>query len=150
MYRLRNPSCPDRWFYLNPDAPHELKRLWTHLLEKGFLFPKDPFSKRYGKPTEKNIDELVARGDYIPLNKSHFQSILDEDVGEFKIHWALTDAHLNPDSTAKCSVRMAAQTLSSSSAAAMAFLHPEWKTQAEITLAFNNVSEKKNCLLFLF
>ena len=140
VYKLRNPSAPDRWFYLNPDAPHELKRLRDNCFSKQFLFPKDPFSKKYAPPTKRNIDFLVESGDYVALGKSHFQELLEQDSGEFKIHWKLKPSHLNVENSGRCSVRVAVQTLSASSALAMELVRPEWKTQAAVVRAVNDVS----------
>ena len=140
VHKLRNPSAPDRWFYLTPDAPHELKLLRDHCFSKQFLFPKDPFSKRYAYPTKRNINFLLESGDYVALGKSHFQELLDKDNGEFKIHWKLKPSHLNVENSGKCSVRVAAQTMSDSSACAMEFIRPDWASQAAVIRAINDVS----------
>ena len=143
-YKVPNPCDPSRWFYLNPDVPHELKLLRNHCLDpkkKGFFFPKDPFTKRYARPGERRLDVLLETGDYIELNRSHFKSVLELDSGEFKMNWKLKPAHLNLDSAGKCSVRIAAQTMSASTAAALRVLRPECAAQAAIIDVYNDVSE---------
>ena len=82
---------------------------------------------------------LLDCGDYVKLGKDHFQLILDSDQAEFKIHHKLTPAHLEVANSGKCSVRMAAQVMSASSAAAIEFLQPEWKSQATAIVTVNNV-----------
>lgn len=137
-YRVQNPFVPDRWFYYNPDPPHLQKSFREHCLMKTYIIPKDPYSKVFGQPTGRNIDMLLDCGDYVKLGKDNFQLILDSDQAEFKIHHKLTPAHLEVANSGKCSVRMAAQVMSASSAAAMEFLRPDWKPQATAVMTVNN------------
>ena len=143
-HKIGNPSDPARSFYFVADFPHMLKLFRNHMFDKGFWFPKNPFDETFGKPTKRNFDALKSCGDWIPLNKSHFEQILQEDKGEYKVHWKLKPLHIKLEAGAKTNVRIAAQTLSASSAAAWRFLDPNLSPQADIIDAVNNVSLNHN------
>ena len=130
VWRLKNTSAPDRWFYFCPDAPHGLKRFRDHCLDKGYILPKNPYDKRFAWPNQGNIHELLKSGDWVEWGKPHFQEILNADSAEFKINWKLKEHHLEATQAARCSVRVAAQTMSALTAAAMTFLKPEWSCQS--------------------
>lgn len=137
---IQNPANPERSLYFVADFPHMLKLLRNHMFEKGFWFPKNPFEKLYGKPSRESFHALKTSGEWFPLNKTHFTRILDADRGEFKIHHKLQPLHVNLEAGAKTNVRIAAQTFSASSAAALRYLH--LKPQADVVEAVNNVSKK--------
>ena len=138
-YKLPNPATSSRPVFLDPDTPHMLKLFRKHLFEKGFWLPNDFLSKKFGKPSKKNFDMLKSCGDYFRIDVSHFKSILEADSGEFKIHWKLKNGHINMEEGKKMNVRIAAQTLSATSAAALKFIRPECGKQATVILTANNV-----------
>ena len=140
-YKIPNPAEPDRSFYFLADIPHMMKLFRNHMFDKGFWFPKDPFKKLFAKPTKHNFEALKSCGDWVPLNKSHFHRILDADAGEFQIHWKLKPLHVLLEAGAKTNVRIAAQTCSASTAAAMRYLDSELKQQADIIQVVNDVSK---------
>ena len=139
VYKTPNLHAPERHFYFNPDPPHGLKRLRDNCLEKTFLLPSDPFSKILGKPTSENIHILLNCGDYISLGLKDFKEIVDADCHEFKMHWKLTLNHLEVATSSKCTVSVAAQTFSSSTAVFMR-LDPTKLSQAAIVQTVNDVS----------
>ena len=132
VYKVRNSFAPDRWFYFTPDAPHALKRFRDHCLDKTYLIPKNPYTQLYGQPGSVNIHRLLQDGDYVQLGRKNFEEIVMADKAEFKIHHKLKASHLEVTQGARCSVRVAAQTMSASSAAAMTYLRPDWATQAGV------------------
>ena len=126
--------------YLVPDIPHMLKLFRLHCCTKGFLLPvKNTYTVRYAQPNKNNAQFLLDSGDYFPLIRSHFEEILTRDSGEFKIHWKLKKGHLDLEQGNKMNVRLAAQTFSSSTAAAMRFLRYDWHHQAEAVEVPNDV-----------
>ena len=139
-YKVLNPFSPDRNFYFCPDAPHALKRLRDHCFDKTFLVPKGIYDKMYAPPTARNVDYLLQCGDYVELGKKHFQEILNSDTGEFKVHWKLKPRHLDATQGNRCSVPVAAQTMSSSSAINMVYFRPDWITQSSFVQTVNDVS----------
>ena len=139
VYKVRNPFAPDRWFYFCPDAPHALKRFRDHCLDKTYLIPKDPYTQLYGQPGPINIHRLLQDGDYVKLGRYNFNEIVMADTAEFKIHHKLKPSHLEATQAARCSVRVAAQMMSASLAAAMAYLRPDWATQAAAVQTTNDV-----------
>ncbi len=60
------------------------------------------------------------------------------------MHWKLKPLHIKLEAGANTNVRIAAQTLSASSAAALRFLDPNLSPQADIIDAVNNVSLNHN------
>ena len=84
-----------------------LKLIRKHLFEKGFWFPNDYLTKKFAIPSKRNFDMLKSCSDYIWIDVSHFQSILEADSGEFKIHWKLKNGHVNMEEGKKMNVRIA-------------------------------------------
>ena len=98
------------------------KSFREHCLYKTYILAKDPYSKVLWQPTVHNIDILLECGDYVKMGKDIFKLIWDSDQAEFNINHKLTPAHSEVDNCRKCSVSMAAQVMSATSAAA------RWKT----------------------
>ena len=140
FYYFSNPVDPDRKMYIIPDVPHMLKLWRNHLFDKGFYFPKDPHSRIHQMPNEFTIDMLVEAGEWFPLNRGTFDNILKSDNGELKLHHKLTPMHINMPTGARTNVRMAAQTLSRSTAVTLQYLHPDLDPQALAIMTVNNVS----------
>ena len=135
-----NPVDPARKVYIIPDVPHMLKLWRNHLFDKDFLFPKDPYSSIVNMPNEFTIGLLVEAGDWFPLNRGTFDKILKSDNGELKLNHKLTPMHINMPTGARTNVRMAAQTLSRTTAVTLQYLDPELALQAEALMTVNNVS----------
>ena len=87
-----------------------------------------------------NIGALLASGDYVSLTQGHFQALVQSDGGELKACHKLTSMHADLPDQAKMNVRIAAQTLSHTTAAAMVFNNPKLKPQAEVIQLINDVS----------
>ena len=82
---------------------------------------------------------MVESGELLLLNKANFETILAADHHELKIAHSLTENHLDVQFN-KTNVRIAAQLLSTKTAAAMRYLNPEKETQAAVVKTFNDVS----------
>ena len=96
-----NPACPARKVYVFPDAPHLLKLLRNHLLDEGYRL--------------KDGTEILRKD---------IESILDHDVNEYKIHHKLQPMHFNCTGSTRQRVRLAAQLISHTTAAAIRCLLP--------------------------
>ena len=72
-HKIGNPADPARSFYFVAEFPHMLKLFRNHMFDKGFWFPKNPLDETFSKPSKRNFDALKSCGDWIPLNKSHFE-----------------------------------------------------------------------------
>ena len=141
VHKLQNPHDAERPFFLVPDVPHCLKNLRSHLLDKTFIIPKDPLVENIAPPTKNNVNYKLEVGDVVELGKQTFQAILEVDgPNEFKIHHKLKESHLDVSASARCNVRVAAQTLSASTAAALRYLGPQYEPQAKAIQIVNDVS----------
>ena len=113
VYYFEHPLDPNRVVYVIPDVPHLLKCLRSALLEKGFFF------------------------DGVDLKLEHFEKVREDDDGETKILYKLTDEHLYcRTGLKKQRVFLAAQLLSRSVALAFTFGkrkgNIEWEKRARI------------------
>ena len=99
----------------------------------------NPFEEVHKKPDPKELDNLVRTGEWLYLSKRDFEQILESDCGELKVQHSLTEAHIDI-AHSKTNVRVAAQTFSTKTAAAMEFLTPHKKPKAEAIRVVNNVS----------
>ena len=106
---------------------------------QGVYFPLNPFDEVHKKPDPKELDNLVRTGKWLYLSKRDFEEILESDCGELKVQHSLTEAHIDIRHS-KTNVRVAAQTFSTKTAAAMEFLTPHKKPKAEAVRVVNNVS----------
>ena len=77
-----------------------------------------------------NIREAKYRRDFV--------EILESDCGELKVQHSLTEAHIDITHS-KTNVRVAAQTFSTKTAAAMEFLTPHKKQKAEAVRVVNSI-----------
>jgi len=73
--KIKNPSDPSRSVYFFPDAPHLLKLLRNHCLDKGYSFPD-------------------GSGNNVTLGKEDFEKLLMQDGKELKICPKLTADHI--------------------------------------------------------
>jgi hypothetical protein len=103
-----NPFCPSRRIFVFPDAPHLLKLLRNHLLDKGYIL-----------------------SDGTEIQKDDIQQILAKDCQELKIHHKLLPIHFNCVSTTRQRVCLAAQLISHTTATAIQCLSPEKKKLAD-------------------
>ena len=136
---IRHPVDPIKRFYLLPDPPHLIKLLRNHVFSKGVYFPADGFDKVHKKPSDKELNELVKTGKWVFLSRNDFTEILNADSGELKVQHSLTNVHVDVNFS-KTNVRIAAQTFSTKTAAAMEFLTPHKKHLAEAIRVTNDVS----------
>ena len=90
-------------------------------------------------PNEHTIEMLVNAGEWFPLNIGTFELILTSDNGELKLNHKLKPMHLNMPTGARTNVRLAAQTLSRTTALSLQYLHPELAPQAEAIITTNDV-----------
>ena len=124
-----------------PDVPHCLKNLRNHLLDKTFIIPKNPIVENIAPPTKNNVNYKLEVGDVVKLGKHTLQAILDVDgPNEFKIQHKLKPSHLTVSASDRTNVRVAAQTLSASTAAALRYLGPQYEPQAMAIQIINDVS----------
>jgi len=100
-----NPFCPDRKVFVFADAPHLLKLLRNHLLDKEY---------RLQNGTE--------------IKKENLQKILAIDSGELKIHHKLLPIHFNCTHSTRQRVSLAAQLISHTTASALRCLFNDEKT----------------------
>ena len=94
---LPNPSDPSREIFAFYDVPHLLKLLRNHILDSGI--------------------DVDGKGSIICL--ADFQSILNHNSAELKIHPKLSDHHINCVGNQQQRVRLAAQLLLHTSAKAI-------------------------------
>ena len=90
-------------------------------------------------PNKHTIEMLVNAGEWFPLNIGTFELILTSDNGELKLNHKLKPMHLNMPTGARTNVRLAAQTLSRTTALSLQYLHPELAPQAEAIITLNDV-----------
>ena len=91
--KIKNPSDPSRSVYFFPDAPHLLKLLRNHCLDKGYSFPD-------------------GSGNNVTLGKEDFEKLLMQDGKELKICPKLTADHIYVKGSGRQRVRTAAQLFS--------------------------------------
>jgi len=108
-----NPFDPERPIFAFPDAPHMMKLLRNHLIDQGLTF---------------------ANG--VEVTKRDLEDILSKDKSELKICHKLTQHHLDLKGSARQNVRLAAQTLSHTTATALKCFGKE--KQAELIETINN------------
>ena len=83
---------------------------------------------------------LVEAGEWFPLNREHFKQIIEGDNGKLRLNHKLKNIHVDMPTGARTNVRLAAQTLSRSTALALEYLFPECQPQAEVIKVLDNVS----------
>ena len=99
---FENPYDSSRKVYVFADAPHLLKLIRNHLVDKGYILEDG---------TEINIEDV--------------QKILAKDASELRIHHKLSPIHFNCTQGARQRVCLAAQLLSHTTATAVKCLFPE-------------------------
>ena len=105
---FENPACQNRRVYVFPDAPHLLKLLRNHLLDKGYLLQ-----------------------DGTEIDKDDLKKIVEKDSGELKILHKLLPIHFNCVNSTRQRVRLAAQLISHTTATAIRCLLPDKKKLAD-------------------
>ncbi|KAF0291149.1 Transposable element P transposase [Amphibalanus amphitrite] len=114
---IQNPCHPERHIWFFADVPHVLKNIRNHVLDDGLYLPKEPGS------TEK----------VIVLDKLILQELIKVASGsEFKMCFKLTDKHITAKHADRQNVRLAAQLLSNSTAAAIRELFEDEEAAAEV------------------
>ncbi len=117
---FKNPAAPECRVFAFPDVPHLLKLFRNHLLDEGYNF-------------------MDAAGNYFPLGKSDFESLLLSDSYELKIAFKISDIHIHCKGSARQRVRTAAQLLSLTTAKALTYIKGDsFKTQSEAIQTVNN------------
>ena len=74
------------------------------------------------------------------FDRTDFENILSKDNGELRIAHSLSRAHVDLHAGAKTSVRLAAQTFSLKTAAAIEYLDASKTPHASVVRAVNDVS----------
>ena len=135
-YVMPHPTDPSRKLYLFPDAPHMLKLCRNWLLDNGFQIKTES-------------------GDYVPLQKSQFDLLLNLDCREKRITYKLQDVHLNLKGQTRQRVSYAAQLLSHTVGKAFTYVFGlKMKPQSDAIITINNWFDvmnsrrimDKNCL----
>ena len=117
---ISNPTCYDRKIFFFADIPHVIKLYRNHVLDSG-------------------IEYCGSK-----IDKSLIEQILLKDQSELKICHKLSVRHLDVRNSGRQNVRMAAQLLSGTTAAAIEYFFPERKGAAQHISAINSTFDVLN------
>ena len=123
---IPNPADPARSIFFFPDAPHLLKLIRNHCLDKGFTLP-------------------AGEGNTVSLGRDDFDKLIHQDGKEVKICPKLTADHINVTGSARQRVNTAAHLFSETTSKAFLYhFKDDFKIQSKFVLTVNNWFDTMN------